>query len=83
MLHLWKPGTSECCEPPGGGGAVTSGGGAGLGQEAAYSDPAASTDYGAMNSLLAQLHSERVRAGARRPWVEEPDDEDEDCCEDW
>ena len=60
-----------------------SGGGAGSGQEAAYSDPAASTDYGAMNSLLAQLHNERVRAGARRPWVEEPDDEDEDCCEDW
>ena len=35
------------------------------------------TEYGAMNALLAQLHSERVRAGARPQWVEEPDDEDD------
>jgi len=33
-----------------------------------------------MNTLLAQLHSERVRAGARAAWVEEPDDDEE---EDW
>lgn len=40
----------------------------------------ASVDYGSINSLLSQLHAERVRAGARPRWKEdaEEDEEDED-----
>jgi hypothetical protein len=34
--------------------------------------------YSSMNSMLAQLHGERVRAGARQCWVERSDDEDGD-----
>ena len=40
----------------------------------------ASVDYGSINSLLSQLHAERVRAGARPRWKDdaEEDEEDED-----
>jgi len=38
-------------------------------------DGGAPSDYGHMNSLLRQLHAERVHAGARRQWVEEDDDD--------
>jgi hypothetical protein len=60
--------------------------GAGAGGHGMLGAPATSTAqvgsaaYGQMNTLLAQLHSERVRAGARAAWVEEPDDDEE---EDW
>ena len=60
----------------------TGAGGHGLLEAAAATStgPDGRAPYAQMNSILAQLHSERVRAGARAPWVEEPDDDDE---EDW
>ena len=38
----------------------------------------ANTTYQHINSLLGELHSERVFAGARRSWVEDGLDEDDD-----
>ena len=35
-------------------------------------------NYGHMNTLLSQLHAERVRAGARPRWTEAEDDDDDD-----
>ena len=39
-------------------------------------DAVASAMHGGMNTLLGQLHAERVRAGARKAWVEDVDDDD-------
>ena len=58
---------------------ATSAAGSHFGAPSAASHGAPS-GYGGINSLLGQLHSERVRAGARQRWVEDADEDEE---EDW
>ena len=38
--------------------------------------------YRPINTLLGQLHAERVCAGARPRWTEEDDDDDDDDLDD-
>ena len=40
--------------------------------------PAADAHYSGINALLGALHGERVHAGARQRWAEDPADEDDD-----
>ena len=46
--------------------------------DAAHASASDASGYRAINSLLQQLHAERVRAGARPRWQEQEDEDDDD-----